>query len=228
MADAAGKVGDVMNLHHTERTQVRRPINPPVTLDDGRLDVGRAVVLAGFVFGGLLVGSLGAWGAATQTGPDGSGAVLAIGVAVAALAWGFGGTVGYLGAMEWLDRRRRVEEWHNAALVAYEDAQGAETVEQVSEYTLTTSNPAHVLIAALWTHMRLREGVDTPYSARKLTGPGFLAGRRAFDVSKLGGEELSRKFAELGLVQGRADGRAGVWVPETAEEVWDTVLRRWR
>lgn len=216
-----------MNIHHTERTQVRRPINPPVTLDDGRLDVGRAVALAGFVFGGLLVGTLGAWGAATQVA-GGSGAALALGVAVAALAWGFGGTVGYLGAMEWLDRRRRVEEWHNAALDAYEEASGAETVEQVSEYTITTTNPAHVLLAALYTHFRLQEGVETPYSARKLTGPVWLAGRRAFELSKLGGEEMSRKFAEMGLVQGRADGRAGEWVPETAEEVWELVLRRWR
>lgn len=216
-----------MELHSSERTQVRRPITPPVTLDDGRLDVGRAVALAGFVFGALLLGALGAWGAAVQLG-GGSGAVMLLGLAVALLAWGFGGTVGALGALEWLDRRRRVEEWHSAALQAYTLAQGAETVEQVSEYSLTTSNPAHVMIAALWTHFRLREGVETPYSARKLTGPGFLAGRRAFDVSKLGGEELSRKFAELGLVQGRAEGRAGEWVPESAEEVWDTVLGRWR
>jgi hypothetical protein len=217
----------MMELHNSERTQMRRPVAPPVTLDDGRLDVGRAVALAGFVFGALLLGALGAWAGVAQL-DGGSGAVGALGAAVALLAWGFGGTVGTLGALEWLDRRRRVEDWHNAALVAYEEAQGAETVEQVSEYTLTTSNPAHVLLAALWTHMRLREGVETPYSARKLTGPGFLAGRRAFEVSKLGGEEMSRRFAELGLVQGRADGRAGEWVPETAEEVWDTVLRRWR
>jgi hypothetical protein len=196
-------------------------------LDDGRLDVGRAAVLAGFVFGALLLGALGAWGAAAQLG-GGSGAVMLLGLAVALLAWGFGGAVGYLGALEWLDRRRRVEEWHAAALAAYEAAQGAETIEQVSEYTLTTSNPAHVLLAALWTHFRLREGVETPYSARKLAGPLFLAGRRAGELSKLGGEEMSKRFAELGLVQGRAEGRAGEWIPESAEEVWDTVLGRWR
>lgn len=217
-----------MELHSTERTQMRRPVEPPVTLDDGRLDVGRAALLAGFVFAGLLLGAAGAWVAALQARAGGSGALALLGLAVAALAWGFGGAVGYLGAAEWLDRRRRVEEWHNAALDAYEAAQGAETIEQVSEYTLTVSNPAHVLLAALWTHYRLNQGVETPYSARKLAGPVFMAGHRAFELSKLGGEEMSRRFAELGLVQGRADGRAGEWVPDSADEVWRTVLERWR
>jgi hypothetical protein len=55
-------------------------------------------------------------------------------------------------------------------LYAYEQLGAVETIDQVSEWELTTDNPAHVLVVALWVHQRLQEGRTTPYAVRSLAG----------------------------------------------------------
>lgn len=215
-----------MELHHNERTQVRRPVDPPVSLDDGRLEVGRAAMAGGFVLGSLTVASLGGWLVAVGSS-TGAALVGFFGLGVSLVSLTIGGCVFYISIAEWLDRRRRVEDWHIATLEAWREQGGAETVEQVSEWSLSTENPGHVLLTALWVHMRVQQGAETPYSARQLRGPLLIAGRRAGELSKLGGEQMGRRFAELGLIAGRAEGRAGEWVPETADQVIELVTDRW-
>lgn len=216
-----------MELHHTERTQVRRPVASPVNLDDGQLDVKRAAAAGGFVTVALVVAIVGVslvgWSA--EIGEQ-AGLLAIFGLALTLVALTFGGVVMYVSLTEWLDRRRRMQEWHSVMLSCYNELGGAETVDQVNEWSLTTENPAHVLLAALWVHLRFTEGVDCPWSVRQLRGPVLLAHQRVGEFSKLGAEQMSRHFASLGLVAGRREGSAGEWVPRSTDEVVSLVLQR--
>lgn len=211
-------------LRHTEHTQIKRPVAPPINLDNGRLDVTRAALAGSFVLGSLLVVSVGAWIVSRSEG----GLALFFGLSLSLVGLVFGGTVLYVSISEWLDHRARVQDWHAVAIEAYEELGAAETMEKVSEWSFTTDNPAHVLVAALWVSMRLRQGEDLPYTVRKLHGPIFLADRRVGDLSKLSAEEMGRKFERLGLIEGRAERQAGFWVPRDDNEVVRLVLQNWR
>lgn len=215
-----------MQVSHNERTSVRRPIDPPVTLDDGQLDIQRAAMAGAFVLAALAVAALGFW--LVHVGSSiGAYIVGFFGLGVSLVALTIGGCVFYVVLSEWLDRRRRVEEWHIATLAAWQQQGGAETIEQVSEWALSIDNPGHVLMAALYVHMRRVNGEETPYSTRSLVGPVLIAGRRAGELSKPGAEQMGRRFAELGLIAGRSEGRAGEWVPQSADEVIEIVTNRW-
>lgn len=215
-----------MQVQHNERTSVRRPMDPPVTLDDGQLDIQRAALAGGFVLAALAVAALGFWlvNVAASTGAAIVG-FFGLGVSVAALA--IGGCVFFVVMSEWLDRRRRVEEWHVVTLEAWQLQGASETIEHVSEWALSTDNPGHVLMAALYVHIRLAGGAETPWSTRGLCGPVLIAGRRAGELSKSGAEHMGRRFGELGLIAGRGDGKAGEWVPQTADEVIEIVTDKW-
>lgn len=218
-----------MEMRHTERTHIRRPIEPPIDLDTGRLDIARAALAGAFVLGSLVVILLGAWIVAGATSGYQVNIIgVVFGGGVVAIALTFGGVVLYVSVYEWLDHRQRVQDWHAVSLNAYEELGAVETVEQVNEWSFTVDNPAHVLLAALWTHQRLQEGIETPHSVRALYGPVFLAGRRVGEVGKLTAEQMGRKFEDLGLVVGRGERRAGSWVPEDLNEVWSTVLKNWK
>lgn len=210
-------------LRHTEHTQIKRPVAPPIDLDNGRLDVMRAALAGGFVLGALLVASLGGWIVARSSG----GIVLVFGLSLSFIGLVFGGTVLYVSVTEWLDHRARVQDWHTVAIEAYEQLGAAETMEKVSEWEFSTDNPAHVLIAALWVNLRIREGESLPYSVRRLNGPVFLATRRVGDIGKLTAEEMGRKFERLGLIEGRGERQAGRWVPQDDNEIVKLVLRNW-
>lgn len=218
-----------MDMHQRERTQITRPVAPPVDLDRGRLDLRRAAGAAGFTFGALMVATLGSWlvvGSVTIYGVNWIGVVLGGSIAVIALV--FGSVVLYVSITEWTDYRARVRDWHDQALWERQQSGGAETIEHVSEWELTTSNPAHVLLAALCAHMRHEQGESAPWAVRKQIGPVFVAGRRVGDISKGNAELMSQQFARIGLVDGRAPGVAGEWTPRSADEVLHLVVKNWR
>ncbi len=218
-----------MYVNHTERTNVRRFTPPPVELDDGRLDVPRAVLSGLFVLGGLVVATLGAWIITLATnGYTWNWIGLAFGVGVVVVSAGFSSIVGYVQVSEWLQRRQRITEWHTASLAAYEDLGAVESVDQITEWALSTDNPGHVVLAALSVYARHREGALTPWSVRSLRGPLFLAGRRVGELSKTGAEEMSREFARLGLVAGRVEGYAGEWTANNADDVLQHVISNWK
>lgn len=213
-----------MEIRGSERTQQTRPAAPPIDLNAGRLDIVRAALAGGFVLVALLVVVLGACMVIYFRSP----AVVVLGIGVAGIGLAFGGTVLYVSVTEWTDHRRRVQEWHEAALSTYVDMNGAERVEQVSEWEMTATNPAHVLVAAMWVHMRLQDGESGPFTVRKLNTALFLCNRRVGNLSKIGAEHMGQQFARLGLIEGRREGHSGVWVPETADDVLRLVVDNWR
>jgi len=207
----------------TELTQTKRPIAPPIDLDAGRLDVIRAALAGGFIIGALLVALLGLW----IFGRSESLLGQLFGLALALVGLALGTIVLVVSVREWVDHRARVADWHDLALESYREIQMAETVEHITEWTLTIENPAHVLLAALWVHLRARSGSELPHSTRQLYGPIFLAGRRVGELSKMNAENMSKQFARLGLVEGRSERYAGVWIPESADEIIELVTRNW-
>jgi hypothetical protein len=207
-----------------EYTQIKRPIAPPMDLDSGRFNVLQAALAGGFVLAALLLASFGGWIVVRSWGFAPLG--VAIGLVLFLVGAAFGLVVLWVSLGEWADHRRRVADWHNAALWAYQE-NGAETVEHVSEWEFSADNPAHVLIAALTVARRLSEGADTPWSVRNLQGPVFIGARRVGSVSKLHAEELGRRFERLGLVVGRSERVAGVWSSSSPAAIVKTVWDNW-
>lgn len=216
--------GGFMDFRHTERTQQTRPAPPPINLDAGRLDIARAGLAGGFVLISLLVAILGI------------GIVYYVevfiidllGAGIAGVAISLGSVVLYISITEWIDHRTRVKEWHDAAIDTYIEQSGLERVEQVSEWELSSNNPGHVLLVALWVHMRLQEGENNAFTVRKLNSPLFLGGRRVGNLSKLGAETMGQKLAQLGLIDGRREGFSGEWTPASADQVLEMVVNNWR
>jgi hypothetical protein len=207
----------------TELTQTKRPVAPPIDLNAGRLDMTRAALAGAFVVGALVVVLIGLW----IFGRSESLLWRSFGLALAGIGLLLGGIVLMVSVREWTDHRARVADWHDLALESYREIQMAETIEHVTEWTLTIDNPAHVLLAALAIHLRQQEGNQLAHSTRQLYGPIFLAGRRVGDLSKLNAENMGKQFARLGLIEGRSERNAGDWVPESADEIIQLVIRNW-
>ena len=205
-----------------EYTQIKRPIAPPIDLDGGRFNVAQAALAGGFVLSALLLASFGGWIVLRSWGFATLGVV--IGLVLFLVGAAFGLVVLSVSLGEWTDHRRRVADWHDAALVAYQEY-GAETIETVSEWEFSPDNPAHVLVAALTVARRLSEGADTPWSVRNLQGPVFMGKRRVGSISRLHAEQLGQRFDQLGLVEGRSERVAGSWpalLPgDIVKLVWD-------
>lgn len=215
-------MGVYMSIRQLESTLAQKPAAPPVDLNAGRLDLVRAALAGGFVLLALLVVLLGVWIFSIAE----SRILLFFGAMLAVIGFSLGGVVLWVSVAEWLDHRRRIADWHELSLESYARLQGAETVQHVSEFELSVENPAHVLLAALLIHQRVIAGESTPYSVRSLHGPFFLANRRVGNLSKLSAEMMSRKLAQLGLIDGRAPGLAGGWVPQSADEILEIVSRK--
>jgi hypothetical protein len=194
-------------------------------LDGGRFNALQAALAGVFVLASLLLASFGGWILVKSWGSANLG--VAIGLVLSLVGSAFGLVVLRISLGEWADHRRRVADWHNAALVAYQE-NGAETVEHVSEWAFSSDNPAHVLIAALTVARRLSEGADTPWSVRNLMGPVFIGSRRVGSVSKMQAEQLGQKFDRLGLVDGRSERVAGSWSTTSPEQIIKLVWDNWR
>lgn len=207
-----------------EYTHIKRPISPPVDLDGGRFNVLQAALAGGFVLAALLLASFGGWIVVRSWGFASLG--VAIGLVLFLVGAAFGLVVLWVSLGEWMDHRRRVADWHNAALWAYQE-NGAETVEHVSEWEFSADNPAHVLVAALTVARRLSEGADTPWSVRGLQGPVFMGARRVGSISRLRAEELGRRFVQLGIVEGRTERVAGVWSATSPADIVRLVWDNW-
>lgn len=216
-----------MDFRQREYTQMKRPTAPPVNLDEGRLDIRRAAMAGGFTLGALLIAALGAWVATTAYEAD-QRFIAVVGLGVSLVALGFGGVVLYVSLNESLDHRRRLQDWHEVTLSAWEQQGASETIEKVSEIEMTSDNPMHVLAMALYLHMLVKAGNETPWAVRKLNGPFFLANRRVGDISKGTAEEMGKRLAQLGIIEGRAERSPGRWVPESSDQVVDLVMKRWK
>jgi hypothetical protein len=212
-----------MSMNYRDRTTITRPAAPPIDLNDGRLDMRLAAMAGVFVLASIAVDACGMWVIWIASGVT----IRLFGAAILVVGIAFGASVLSLSIGEWLDHRRRIQDWHDLALATWAAGAGAESIEQVSEWSFTVENPAHVLVCALWVHQRIMDGESIPYSTRALRGPIFLAGRRVGDLSKGGAELMGRRFAALGLISGRGETQAGEWIPGTADDVMRIVLRHW-
>ena len=214
-----------MNVKFTEKTHVKRPASLPVSLEEGRLDVRHAVAVGAFALGSGGVGVFGIWvlvhGLAT-----GRWFLAGLGVLLAASSLSMLAVVLWVALSTWWSYKRRVDDWHYLAMELYQ-ADGLETVEHVSEWSLTVDNPAHVLLTAFYVYLLWREGNQTPWSTRALYGPMFLANRRVGELSKQSAEQMGRKLAQLGLIEGRSERNAGEWVARSADDVLQLVVENW-
>jgi hypothetical protein len=195
-----------------------------MAIDEGRLDVRRAALAGGFVLGSLVCAALGAW-LVTLAQTVLIVAWLGAGIVVCALA--FGGTVGYIAVVEVLDHRERVRAWHTAALLAYEEQNGVELEQTLTEWELSAWHPMHVLLVALSVQRRYEQSGGTPWSVRGLEGPVFIGGVRFGEVPASQARLLGQQFAEMGLIEGRAAKSAGQWAARDAGDVIELVARNW-
>ena len=136
----------------------------------------------------------------------------------------------------WASYYRRLEDWHNAMLEAFDNTGGQESVTQISSYSIDPKIPAHTLAVALAVHQALEaSGNKTArgyaYSTRGLNGSQFF---RTSNGLLLAGElfgtkpeELNRLFVELGLITNQKPGYAGEWACRSIEEVMSKVLNNW-
>lgn len=211
-------------------TEVRRPIEPRMNLDVGRLYLRDVLALAGVVLGLLALGTLGSYLVylvqPAQPAPwSGWQFVLVIfGSSVAALGFGLALVVSRLLYLDWTTYHQRLQEWHEVALDACSSTGGVETQQSYTLWELQSAQPRDVLLVALAVHVRVQAGEPTPYSVRQLDDC-WLGGLRLGDVRN--GEQMARSLEQLGLIRGRGQRKAGEWVPQTADEVLHLVQRNW-
>jgi hypothetical protein len=215
-------------------TEAVRPVRSQMDLDVGRLNPREAVQLVGLTVGSLFVATLAAlllwlvWPKEFETWSAVRFVFAAFALGLGLLAGGFGVVVARLTLDDWTEYRGRLNEWHAVAIAAYEANGGREQVRELTVWDLSPSMPLHVLGVALSAHRRVQQGQDTPWSVRALEGPVMLGGRRLGTVSRSAAEEFSRDLAKLGLVSGRAPGRAGTWAASSEAQVVELVVNNWR
>jgi hypothetical protein len=200
-------------------------------LDVGRLTVKEAMGLGALTIAALFVGTLGgllawwAWPEWSWSGPR--VAFVLFGSAVGLVGSGFGVLVARLTVEDWLSYRRRLDDWHEAALVAYEATEGRETEQHVTAWELTASHPLHVLAVALAVHQRAQAGDAGAHSVRSLEGAVWLGGVRLGDVGSTQAEQIGRVFSDLRLVRGRGPRQSGEWSAGSADDVVKLLAENW-
>lgn len=225
-----------MNMTETRAREQRRTQPAPVDLEHGRFEPGQVIRLFGIATGALAAGAAG--GMLLTAGLQGTESrwgwlaglstwIAVFGALLMALAWALAAAVTALAARGWWRHQDRVDDWHFAQLAAYEAAGGQESSREVLQRTLTTTEPAHALLVALHVLQQAREGVPTPWSSPKLTGPLFYNGVRLGDLSKAEAEEFSKLFGAVGLVRGRRKGHAGELAVSTEQDVLRLVAQNY-
>lgn len=217
-------------------TETRKPGQPRMNLDVGRLTLREAGGLAALAVGALFVGTLGGlitWGAGPHNG-EGLGELggfrfwlLLFGLAVAIVGWGLAVAICYLTITDWLEYRVRLNDWHHASLTAFENAGGIEIEQQLTLWDLTANHPLHVLAVAISVARRVEQGTPAAWSTRQLEGPVFLGGVRLGEVNGQQAEAMGKMFADLGLVTGREKRKAGEWAAADEREVIRLVSQNW-
>jgi hypothetical protein len=220
-----------MNIRERTARQTTRPASLSIDHNAGKLQAKEAAMQGALALVALLVGTMGGGlvlvAAANLGGGAGYWLLLAFGGSVSVVGIGFGGVSAWLTVAGWVDYRRWLQQCRDSELWAYEQAQGLEVDTEVRETELRTEDIRDVLIAVVMIHRLAQQGTETPWSVRRLEGPVFVGGVRAGDVSKGTAEELGAMFARLGLVAGRAERRAGRWVPASLDEAVDCVVENW-
>lgn len=215
-------------MRYRQETDVKKYTPPPVQLDQGKPDMRQAALAAAYVLGALVVAAVGGWIATQAMQPYRQAPGLAVvGCAVTVVALMFGHAMLRVTLGEWSDYRERMLDWHDVAVEAYKAVNGTETTTQRTELDYSPDSLAHVILTALYVHLRNQAEDGNAHTVRALRGPMFLAQKRIGTLSHHDAEEMARKLAALGLIEGRDAGQAGTWVPQSADEVLERVLEKW-
>jgi hypothetical protein len=151
------------------------------------------------------------------------------GLLVAGLLWTIagGGTtlvVCGLALVEALDDRAWRRAARTAQIDAYQESHGLVTHESVSETTIQSDNPAHLLLLALALHQQVCNGTPAPWSVNNLCGPQFLSfGRKTVRIGEVSSrdqaQDIATALASAGLIEGRRERSAGQWNAVDTREV---------
>jgi hypothetical protein len=225
-----------MQFKELKAREERRTQAAPVSLEHGAFEPAQVVALWAIALAAIAVGSVGglliSWGSAGADHPWGWVRGLALWLALfggltTVLSYAVALAVAALAARGWWRHQLRVDDWHYAQLDAYVAAGGAESVREVSERTLTVADPAHALLVALAVLQAHREGIATPWSGPKLTGPLWYAGVRLGELAKGDAEQFSRLLGDVGAVTGRRKGFAGTLAATSEGELLALVARNY-
>lgn len=217
-------------------SEVRRPVEPRMNLDVGRLTVREAAGLGGLAVAALgvaTVGGLIAWAAGPHGYEDPANVsgwrflLWSFGGLVAIVGWGLAVVICYLTVTDWLEYRRRLTDWHYAALDSFNQNGGVQIEQTLTQWELSAQQPLHVLAAALAVHQKVLAGEKNAHSVRQLAGPAWLGLLRLGDVPNGQAEALGKTFEQLKLITGRAPRSAGEWAPKTADDVVRLVMENW-
>lgn len=225
-------------MRNTTAIESSRPAPPLMSYEAGRFDARDAAGKLGLVLAGLFVAAIGAT-LESLIAPEyleptraqaawigfGSGLQLTgkatafIGLAMLVWAW-----VAY----EW-----RKHKAFNQDLASRELNGGLEIDRAVSVTDFDADVPIHAFAYCVSIHRRELErqergGGPAPWAYRNATGPLMIGGRRMLTVDEYEAREAAKMLEQLGMVRGRGDKSAGVWVPESYEELIDLFDRNWR
>lgn len=236
-------------MREITQTRLSRPATPPMNLDAGKPEAREAFFNSGLTLVFLLFAAIGAWLASLFGAHQGESLIpgdydfigvprgigFAFGWALALFAVQNAFTYSKLTRLGWVSYYRRLDDWHNMILSAYEDTGGQETLEQLSIYEINPKVPSNVLSLALAVHQRVTHSPSmrrAAYSVRGLEGSHFLKGPRGnlVLVGTLTGtrpEELNKLFVALGLIRDQRPGVAGEWAPSSELEVLQLITSNW-
>lgn len=212
-------------------------------LNTGKPDANQALKTAGITLAALGVTaialSIAVWALPKEYDPITPTRVIAliISVLIIAVSLTFGWAMMRLTIKLWYSYVNRQDDWHNAEIDMYYQANGLEVTQTISELELAPDIAAHVLITALTIQWRMeRAGAQArwkhaPWSVRGLEEKLYLDGNHNTillgECTGTRPEAMSAKLADLGLVANRKPGYAGDWVPHTMGEVFEQVARNW-
>jgi hypothetical protein len=219
-----------MKIKQIESSETRKPAPSLMNLDAGRLSGREALTIFGVCAATLMASAFGGllWWLSV---PARHGALIFLGlfgIGVAVMGAMFAVVVARLGISSWYAYERRLSDWHEVSLSAYDTSGGAETTRFIRQWELSSDDFRDMLLISLAVHARVLQGKPTPWSVREIEGAVWLGSRRLGDVPGGEAERVARSLADAGLVVDRSPRKAGRWAAGSYDEVVDILVRGWK
>lgn len=209
------------------------PAAPPMAMDAGKPSAREAILSGGVALAFWGVAALGGWLAALF-GPHGYETMGEIGIA-RAIGLAFGGLVGLAGLglgvdfarltrRGWVEYQRRLADWHEATLAAWERAEGQAVEELTTEWELRADKPDEVWWFITAMHYAVGQGQEAPWALRRITDEGVWFGNRKLAINTNQARLMADNLAAMGLITGRTERHPGNWAPTTLEDAADRFI----